>query len=112
MRLRSSIKFDYVESDDDDIPSTGIYEAEPSISLNDTRKLIWMIHDTIVENTDTTIIFIRNDIERKHLNRKERSARKKTKINHTLFRKSDGQDRISDNHDVMNTSTGRVSSAR
>ena len=41
---------------------------------------------TIVENTDTTTIFIRNDLERKQLNHKERSVRKKTKINQTLFR--------------------------
>ena len=36
--LRSSVKIDDVESDDDDIPSTGIYEAESSISLNDTQN--------------------------------------------------------------------------
>ena len=40
MSLRSSIKFNHVESDDDDddIPSTEIYEAESSISLYDTQN--------------------------------------------------------------------------
>ena len=37
--LRRSVKIDDIESDNDDvIPWTGIYEAESSISLNDTQN--------------------------------------------------------------------------